>query len=263
MAETNNIAYKTKVPFGILGEIFGRIWALWMLIAFVSTMLAFVIFYIPCLFLKGRAYGKWHIIVSKTWTILFSYLVGCPVIVKGKENVQKGTNYIIVCNHNSLVDVPLNTGVYPNINKTIAKSDFASVPIFGWVYRSGSVLVDRKNPNSRKESYNAMKKVLADGYDMIVFPEGTRNKTNDPLIPFLDGAFLLATETKHPVLPMLTFNTRKILPLDKTFFAWPHIVKVRFLPPVDSSNIKTRDLKAKVFKIMWDEYEKNSPKTEV
>src|SRR6185436_5631575 len=102
---------------------------------------------------------------------------------------KNGENYIVVCNHNSFMDVPLTTPFIPGPNKTIAKIEMAKIPLFGLIYQRGSVLVDRKNEESRKNSYIKMKDVLQMGMHMCIYPEGTRNKTTAPLQPFHNGAF--------------------------------------------------------------------------
>ena len=58
------------------------------------------------------------------------------------------------------MDVPLTTPFIPGANKTIAKKELAKIPFFGMIYKSGSVLVDRKSDESRKGSFDEMKKVL-------------------------------------------------------------------------------------------------------
>jgi len=242
----------------ILREIFGRVWALWAMIVFVSTMLIAILFYLPCFLLKEPNAARWHRQVSRGWMNVFLNFVGCPLTVKGTENFEKGQNYVVVCNHNSLMDVPVTTPYMPNANKTIAKKSFAKVPIFGWIYALGSVLVDRNSDDSRRKSYDRMKKVLAIGLDMVIYPEGTRNKTNKPLKDFYDGAFRLAADTKKPVIPTLIFNTRKVLPANKPFFMMPHRLKMHFLPPVASNDCTARELKEKVFRKMWDYYEANN-----
>ncbi|RZJ21552.1 MAG: hypothetical protein EON51_11145, partial [Acinetobacter sp.] len=67
---------------------------------------------------------------------------------------------IVICNHNSFMDIPISTPSIPGANKTIAKIELAKVPVFGAMYTAGSVLVDRKSETSRKESLTKMKKVL-------------------------------------------------------------------------------------------------------
>ena len=108
---------------------------------------------------------------------IFFFVTGCSLKVKGKENFQHGENYIVICNHNSLMDVPLSTPFIPGANKTIAKVEMAKIPIFGLIYKRGSVLVDRNDKNSRKNSFKKMKEVLNMGMHMCIYPEGTRNKT--------------------------------------------------------------------------------------
>ena len=240
-----------------LKEIFGRIWALWGLLFFVSTMFVAYLFYFPCHFLKEPQKARWHRSVSRVWMWLFLQAVGCPLKVKGSEHFKNLENCVIVSNHNSLMDVPVTTPFMPRANKTIARQDFAKIPVFGWIYGFGSVLVDRKDDNSRRKSFEDMKRMLTHGLDMVIYPEGTRNRTDDPLKPFYDGAFRLAVDTRKPVVPALVFNTRKVLPVTKKFFMWPSQLQMHFLPAIPSEGLTSKELKEKVFKIMWDYFESN------
>lgn len=89
---------------------------------------------------------------------IFLPLIGVFIKVKGQENFRNGKNFIVVCNHNSLIDIPVSSPQIPGPNKTIAKMGLAKIPVFGTAYKLGSVLVDRKDKNSRKNSFNKMKK---------------------------------------------------------------------------------------------------------
>ncbi len=238
----------------IFKEAGGRIWALWGLLLFVSTMFIAVIFYIPCFIMKEPHASRWHRAVSRMWMTFFLTLIACPLIIKNKKNFAKGKNYIVVCNHNSLMDVPVTTPFMPQANKTIAKKSFARIPFFGWIYSSGSVLVDRNNEKSRRKSYEDMKKVLASGLDMLIYPEGSRNRTKDPLKSFYNGAFTLSVDTQKEILPVLLFNTKKVLPVHKPFFLAPHRLELHFLPPVSPIGLSATELKDKVFAIMWQYY---------
>ncbi len=241
-----------------LKEIAGRICALWAILLFVPSMIVAMVFYAFCYVLKEPAAAKWHRAVSRVWMNFFLNLAGCPLNVVGAENFKKNTNYVVVCNHNSLMDVPVTTPYMPNANKTIAKKSFTKIPVFGWIYALGSVLVDRKSDEDRRRSYEKMKKVLALGLDMVIYPEGTRNKTNKPLKEFYDGAFKLAVDTKKQIIPTLIFNTRKVLPAGKPFFMLPHRLEMHFLPPVDVTGLTSKQLKEKVFQQMWDYYSAHS-----
>jgi 1-acyl-sn-glycerol-3-phosphate acyltransferase len=238
-------------------EIFGRVWALWGIVAFISTMMIAFIFYLPCFITKEPNAGRWHRKVSRVWMKSFLTLIACPFKLRGAKYFQPGKIYVVTTNHNSFMDIPLTTPFMPGANKTIAKTSLAYIPVFGWIYAAGSVLVDRKSDKSRRESFQKMKHALDIGFHMVIYPEGTRNRTGDPLKSFYDGAFRLAVETNKPIMPALLFNTRKVLPPDKPFYLYPQIIEMHFLPPVESENISAKDLKAKVFRMMWDYYEAN------
>jgi 1-acyl-sn-glycerol-3-phosphate acyltransferase len=155
---------------------------------------------------------------------------------------------VVVCNHNSLMDVPVSVTAVPP-NKTIAKVEMAKIPLFGLIYKRGSVLVDRKSEESRRNSFLKMKAVLEMGLHMCIYPEGTRNKTTEPLQRFHDGAFKLAVETKKPIIPALIFYTSIVLPR-KPFFYWPHKIEMHFLPAVSVEGKTSRELNEEVFMLM-------------
>lgn len=236
-------------------EIGARILALWALCTFVIT---FLLIFLPFLFTwlipepKGQ---KWFIKLSRVWMQVWLSMVGCPVKIKGKENFVAGQTYIVTCNHNSLMDVPLSCPFIPGPNKTIAKKSFAKIPLFGLYYSKGSVLVDRKDEKSRRESMEKMKQVLEKGMHMSIYPEGTRNRTNEPLKNFHEGAFKLAVFTGKSIIPAVIFNTKKVLPPGKPFFFWPSRLEIHFLPPVSVQEQDTPAiLKDKVFSVMKDYY---------
>ncbi|MBS1600488.1 MAG: 1-acyl-sn-glycerol-3-phosphate acyltransferase [Bacteroidetes bacterium] len=247
---------KNKIPFGILGTIFGHIWALWAAIVFISTMLVFMIpFFLFCYFQPDPIKTRRFILYSRTWMAIFLTLVGCPLTVKGRKNFKKGKTYIVLCNHNALIDVPVSSPGIPGGNKTIAKIEMAKIPVFGLLYKTGSVLVDRKNESSRRESFSKMKEVLEMGLHMCIYPEGTRNLTDQPLKSFHDGAFRLALLTKKEIIPSLIFNSRKTMPPGKTFFLLPYRLSMHFLEPViplEEDTVET--LKQRVFEIMREYY---------
>ncbi len=189
----------------------------------------------------------------------FFFIAGLRLKKKGKENFKKGETYIVVCNHNTLLDVPVSTPGIPGASKTIAKIEMSRIPFFGMMYKRGSVLVDRKNDESRKASFSKMKEVLELGIHMCIYPEGTRNKTNEPLQRFHDGAFRLAADTNHLILPAIIFNTKKIFPNDKKFFLWPGKIEMHFLPPVEVASQTAEQLKEKIFALMKEYYIQHSP----
>jgi 1-acyl-sn-glycerol-3-phosphate acyltransferase len=241
---------------GGLWNILGRIGAVWAALLFIATMLIFLLpFLLFCYFRPDPQRTRRFILYSRVWMSVFLPLSGCPLRVKGKEKFAKGETYIVVSNHNALLDVPVTTPFIPGGNKTIAKIEMARIPIFGLMYSTGSVLVDRKSESSRRESFSKMKEALDMGLHMCIYPEGTRNKTSDPLKSFHDGAFRLALSTGKAIIPALIFNSRKVMPATKTFYFKPHRLAMHFLDPVvPQPGDDVASLKQRVFVIMSDYY---------
>ncbi len=235
----------------IVKNIFARIWAIWGILIFVITLLIVFPFFCICFFWKEPKRSNISHKFFGIWMGIYLPLIGVIVKIKGKENFIKGQNYIVLCNHNSLMDVPVTTPRIPEANKTIAKISMSKIPVFGVLYKLGSVLVDRKDKDSRKNSFKLMKAVLDMGMHMCIYPEGTRNKTNQPLKEFHDGAFKLALETQKMILPAILIGTSTILPNNKSFYLLPGIIHFNFLPPVEAGT-DAEKLKEKVFLIMWN-----------
>lgn len=246
----------SKFPF-FIKPIFARVWALWGLISFIVS---FLIVLIPSLLTalipdpKGIAY---YISIARVWMKIWLNLVGCPASIKGELNFEKGKTYIVTCNHTSFLDAPLSSPFIPGANKTIAKKDFAKVPLFGWYYKRGSILVDRNSDTSRRKSFEAMKEALSNGFHMCVYPEGTRNRTGAPLKKFYDGAFKLAVNTGHSIIPAVIFNAGKALPANRFFYMMPQKLAIHFLEPISAIGKTTEGLKKEVYNAMLNYYELN------
>jgi 1-acyl-sn-glycerol-3-phosphate acyltransferase len=236
----------------IIKEIAGRIFAVWAIVMFIATMLIFLIPFLLFSYpVSDPKKTKRFAAYARVWMGVYLPLIGCPLIVRGRKNFAPNQNYIVVCNHNSFMDVPISYPAMPGGNKTIAKIEMAKIPVFGLIYKTGSVLVNRKSEASRKESYLQMRKVLEMGLHMCLYPEGTRNKTDQPLKSFHDGAFRLSIDSGKSIIPGIIFNTKKVLPASKPFFLMPHKMEIHFLPPVHvQPGDNTQLLKERVYKIM-------------
>ncbi len=240
----------TPPKYGILTLAFARVWAVWAVISFAAT---FIVIFIPSMATKLVKNPKgiwWFILIAKWWNTTWLYLVGSPLKVYGKEHFKKGTTYIVTSNHNALLDVPLLCPFVPGPNQTIAKDTFTKVPIFGWYYARGSVLVNRESVASRKRSFDLMKAALKDGFHMCIFPEGTRNKTGNPMAKFQDGAFKLSRDTKTPIIPCVIIGSAKACPIQYSLFFLPTRIQLHFLPPIEPEDLTIEALKQKVFDTM-------------
>src|SRR5215203_1112635 len=118
-----------------LKNILGRFFALWALVVFTGSLL---IIFIP-IWLAGLWQEPRRTIyvfkIFNVWMSFFFIFSGVQRIFKGKRNFKKGEAYIVVCNHNSFMDVPLSSPGIPGANKTIAKVEMSRIPLFGTIYK--------------------------------------------------------------------------------------------------------------------------------
>jgi 1-acyl-sn-glycerol-3-phosphate acyltransferase len=237
----------------MIKNILARILAIWSALAFIGSML-FVLLPIWAAGIFGEPTSTaWMIRLSRFWMSIYFPLSFIKVSITGKENFQPNENYIVVCNHNSFMDVPLSSPGIPGPNKTIAKVEMSRIPLFGIIYKRGSILINRKDENSRKESYQKMKDVLDAGMHMCIYPEGTRNKTDQPMKAFHDGAFKLSMETGKKIIPAIIKGTKEMLPNNKTLYFWPGKISMEFLSPIDPKEFgDVTALKEYVFKKMME-----------
>lgn len=238
----------------ILKKTAGTAYFLYAMLLFIATMLViFPFVWCTTLFPEPRRAQLLHPIF-RVWMGVYLPLIFCPVRRKGKEHFKKGQHYVVVINHNSLADIPVSSPWIPGPNKTLAKIEMARIPIFGVIYKAGSILVDRKKEASRRESFTAMQDMLEKGIHLCLYPEGTRNKSNQPLQSFYDGAFIAAIRAQVPIIPAVIFNTKKIYPpTGSPIQARPKTIHFHFLPPIDTKGLGMTDvatLKANVRQTM-------------
>lgn len=192
--------------------------------------------------LKGKQSQNTCFIFIKAWAWLFSMLCFFRIRVRGKELVDPEKAYIYVSNHNSYLDVIPAVLAIPKSFKPLGKIEMLKAPIFGLIYRKVVVLIDRKSPESRAKCIQDLKIELASGQSILIFPEGTMNRTDSPLAHFYDGAFRLAIETQTPIAPLVVINARNLLPRNHPLDAKPGPLSVILAEPIAVDGLVEADL---------------------
>ena len=146
--------------------------------------------------------------IQQDWaksTIKYSEL---DIEVEGKENLVDET-CLYVANHQSMLDIPL---IIANVNKgvgAIAKMEMKKVPIVSfWMEQLGSVYLDRENSREGLKAILKGVEQLKSGRDMLIFPEGTRNRGGETA-DFKKGSLKLAIKAEVPVIPITIDGTYK------------------------------------------------------
>ena len=163
----------------------------------------------------------------RTWARCMVVAAGAKIIVHNPERILAGRGAVYACNHVSWFDVFAIASVLPRYT-FIAKSELRKLPIFGWGAESaGVVFLARDNRKAAFESYQDAAKEVKAGKNVVVFPEGTRG-FEYALRPFKKGPFVLAIAAEAPVVPVLVYGAREVMPKG-TFRVRRSTVHVHFL----------------------------------
>lgn len=133
---------------------------------------------------------------------------GGTVSAEGLEKFPADAERIcIVSNHQSLIDIPLLVGYLPVWAGFIAKEELTGVPFLRqWMRAMGCVYIMRGNPRSSIKMILDGVKAIKSGNPLIIFPEGTRSRSNT-VNPFKPGSLKLATRSKSLLIPVTIQNT--------------------------------------------------------
>ena len=186
------------------------------------------------------------------WSWIFSMLTFIRYDFYGRENFQKGKSYIYVSNHTSFLDIPGIWMIIPGEKRPLAKKELLKIPVFGWIASSAAVIVDRSSGESRKKSMDRLKNILSNGTSILLFAEGTQNRSKEPLQPFKDGAFRIAIDTQEPILPMVVVGAGPLMP-PGTIRLKPGKVKIIVAPEIPTQGLTSNDqaaLKQQTFDVM-------------
>lgn len=146
------------------------------------------------------------------WSKIFSWLTFIRYKFYGREKFLPGKSYIFVSNHTSFLDLPGLRLLIPGEFRPLAKKELLKIPVFGWIARGATVIVDRTSRESKQKSLERLRVTLQAGISILLFAEGTQNRSKEVLQPFKDGAFRLAVETQMPLLPMVVIGAGKLMP---------------------------------------------------
>lgn len=152
---------------------------------------------------------------SHKWSKLLLKISGIKLNVSGKEKIDKSKSHIYVANHASLYDIPiLLAGLDDNVC-IMYKKELEKIPIFGYgLKKSPFISIVRSDPRKALESIQNSLKTLKDGDSLFIFPEGTRT-TDGSMTPFKRGAFMIASMSGLPIVPVSIKGSFDILSKDK------------------------------------------------
>ncbi|KAI8819854.1 uncharacterized protein EV422DRAFT_532553 [Fimicolochytrium jonesii] len=202
----------------------------------------------PVMYLLGKP-SSCNWVVARTMRFLGPYFTGMNVVVEGKIN-QDNVPSVIVCNHQSSLDIICMAAVIPQNVVVMAKREIKYVPVLGWFMAlANNVFIDRGNRTSAIETMAKVAVYLkAKKLSLWLFPEGTRShQSDDSMLSFKKGAFHLAVQGNIPVIPIVCSTYHPYY--DKKNWSFePGVVHMKVLDPISTEGMKTADVDALIEK---------------
>lgn len=191
---------------------------------------------------------------SRFWADAFFLMLGIKHSNIYETAFDKNAQYIFVSNHISYLDIPMMMKVIRKQHiRILAKAEMNKIPLFGSIYKRGTVSVDRKSAHARFKSMGKLIEFIHQKISVFICPEGTFNMTHHPLKRFYDGAFRIAIETQKPIQPILFLDTYDRLNYESIFSLNPGKCRGVFLAATSTEGLTMNDvslLKDKIFKQM-------------
>ena len=135
-------------------------------------------------------------------------VAGIRIETHGTEHIVPGQAYVIVANHESLLDPVVLMAVLDGLSvRFIVKKLLIRIPIFGQaLLASGNVMVERTNTPADMQRIHGVMSQRDPDVSILFYAEGGRARDGS-LRPFKQGAFRTALSEGLPILPVATAGT--------------------------------------------------------
>ncbi|UII28863.1 1-acyl-sn-glycerol-3-phosphate acyltransferase [Fulvivirga maritima] len=191
---------------------------------------ASLLFRIPFASLKWRKRNFHKIIMFFSYFVMYA-MGNIKKGIEGKEHMDYDHPSVIIANHHSFIDILVLLMLNPKV--VMITNDWVyNSPLFGRSIRYADFIQASKGIESQMDK---IKDLVADGYSIIVFPEGTRSRTAD-LGRFHKGAFFLAETLELDIQPVVLHGTHMAMPRGDDYYLRSGPVTIKFLPRIKHSD---------------------------
>jgi 1-acyl-sn-glycerol-3-phosphate acyltransferase len=232
------------------------VWIICMSLTLILFPVSVFIWFITYPFDRERTITHWWLVIQ---AVFFSRIVPLwRLKVEGREKAKKHIPYVIISNHQSLLDILILNCLWYRF-RWISKIENYKVPVIGWYLRMANyITVDRGDKESKAIMMERSAESLRNGISIMIFPEGTRSADRE-IGPFKLGAFQLAIMTDKSILPVIVDGTGGMLPKHGLIFSTGHHLRIKVLDPVHPGSFGTADpeeLASKFWNLMISELRK-------
>ena len=141
------------------------------------------------------------------------FFSGTKITVKGQENIPKDRAVLYIGNHRSYFDILVGYVTVPSLTGFVAKKEMEKIPLLSsWMKLVNCLFLDRVNLKEGLKTILAGIEQVKRGVSVWIFPEGTRNKNDDPLdmLTFKEGSLKIAEKSGCYVVPVALTGTAEV-----------------------------------------------------
>ena len=160
---------------------------------------------------KDNHYSKYMDHLLKEFDNSIINLLRIKVVTKGFEKIN-GDNYLYVANHVSNYDPLVMINAIPYKLSIVSKPEIFKIPFIGkMISAAGYISINRESPREGAKAIFKARDFLKNNIcNVLIFPEGTRNKTDNILLPMHAGSLKPAFSAKKNVVVCSIKNIKKI-----------------------------------------------------
>ena len=176
------------------------------------------------------------------WASLYTWLNPVwRVRVTGRDKIRSNVAYVMVANHQSLLDILVLFRLFVHY-KWVSKIENFRIPCIGWnMSLNRYIKLRRGSPESIAQMMQACERTLVSGSSIMMFPEGTRSPTGQ-LQAFKHGAFSLAQRARVALLPIVVEGTARALPKRGFVLQGRHAITIRVLDEIPYARFADLDV---------------------
>jgi 1-acyl-sn-glycerol-3-phosphate acyltransferase len=175
--------------------------------------------------------GEYAHRIARLWAAIHLRVNGIVVCLEASDNMPEPP-FLLMSNHQSALDISVLLAHLPVPFKFVAKRELFRIPVFGRAMKkAGYINIDRENPREALKAIEDAVARIKGGTSVLIFPEGTRSADGN-LLPFMKGAFSLATRAGVPVVPVAVIGTNPLQPPGCAVAAQKGRVTVRMGKPI-------------------------------